>query len=70
MRKTSVTCDRCREPIAEGVSVMSVTIPAGGLAATLHEPIDVCRGCADAFLAWLRAKPAAEGGEPIIDDQP
>jgi hypothetical protein len=57
MRTVQVFCNRCKQQIPVGVTVMTISVPAGRLAARLSEPIDTCIACSDSFLEWLNATP-------------
>ncbi len=64
VRTTAVTCDRCKQSIVEGGTVIEAT--AGALRRR-RGPIslDLCSGCVDSFLAWLDDTAAkAPEGEP------
>ena len=51
MKNVRTTCDKCREQIEAGGSVLTVAF--GALAARLHEPLDLCPQCSGAFVEWL-----------------
>jgi hypothetical protein len=54
MRTTQIHCNRCGATCTGGHSILTVT--AGELANRVEEPyFDLCAGCADRFLDFLRS---------------
>lgn len=62
MREIQVVCDRCRQPIAAGFSVLE--FKAGPMATRFDAPLDWCQPCCVAFEEFLRS-----GGVPAAEDR-
>jgi hypothetical protein len=51
VKHTTVTCDRCKSPVA-AFSIMEAT--AGPLRKALPNALDLCEPCGERFKDWLR----------------
>jgi hypothetical protein len=56
MIDSTVTCDRCRNPILESRTLLKVECGPVRAAGVLE--LDLCSGCAGLLIEWLRASPA------------
>jgi hypothetical protein len=55
VRVTTISCCRCKSPIAGGHSI--ITFEAGDLTKTRDDPIDLCSDCSNEFIDFLKAAP-------------
>ena len=63
MRHTTVTCDRCREPIDAGMTVLEIVGTSDPTMARM--PFDLCGKCTMSLREWLRCPEATEAPTPV-----